>query len=548
MLRRLFIKNYVLIDSLEIRPCKTFNVITGQTGAGKSILLGAMGLLLGDRLDGKVTNGEKCVIEGEFDAYDMEAILLDNELDIEPILTIRREITQQAKSRAFINDTPVTLETLKKITSHLIDIHSQYDTLKLGSNSYQLSVIDGWAQNQALLSSYQAAYRQYVLDKKAFEELLAYQQQILSQSDTDKLFLEEIKKLKLSEWDFEQAEAELSRLENAEAIKTKLHFVAQTLEHQDNSVLAQLKSVQQSLNSISSYSPVYKELTERLNSLRLEFSDLATEVWNQAEKLGYDAQKIELLRSKIDSVNSILLKHKFKQANQLIEFQQELEKRTSQSESLVFDLEQASKKLETSKKTLDDAAKLLSESRKKVADGFCGSLLELLGALGMPQARFEVKFSPTEPGKNGSDAVVFLFSANKGQQLEELSKAASGGEFSRLMLSVKYLLAQKTQLPTLIFDEIDTGISGEIAVKVAAMVKEISRNHQVFVITHQPLMAAGAVTHYVVYKEDTSEKTVSKIKELEPETRLQELAVMIAGANPPASAVQSARQMIKAAQ
>jgi DNA repair protein RecN (Recombination protein N) len=548
MLKRLFIKNYILIDQLEIQPSSGFNAITGQTGAGKSILLGALGLLLGERLENKTTNDDKCVIEGEFEYDGLQDLLLENELDVEPTLTLRREISSQGKSRAFVNDSPVTLEVLRKISSQLIDIHSQYDTLKLSSSSYQLSVLDALAQNQALLQNYKTAFEAFGKAQKAHNHLQTLQKQILEEQHIHQTQLSELEKLKLSESNFASAESELLRLENAELIKTKLTSCVDWLDGEGQAALSLLKAVLQNLNSISSFSPEYEQLAERINSVRLELDDIATELSRQSESLYYNPEEIAKLRAKIDAVNSLLLKYRMVEVGQLIDLHKALKEKTQRAEGFALELQESEKTLKASQSAMLQAAQQLSESRKAVVENFAASLLEWLAVLGMPQARFEVRISPCEPTKNGCDEVCFLFSANKGQKLDEMGKVASGGEFSRLMLVIKYLLAKKSQLPCLIFDEIDTGISGEITLKVASLIREIAQVHQVFVITHQPLMAAGARAHYLVFKQDSEQKTTAHVKLLNSEERLFELATMIAGSNPPPSALQSAAEIIKQAQ
>ncbi len=548
MLKRLFIKNYILIDQLEIFPAQGFNVITGQTGAGKSIVLGAIGLLMGERAESKTASTDKCIIEGDFETQGLEEILAEHELDPQPVLTLRREIAPQGKSRAFINDTPVTLEVLRKVASQLVDIHSQYDTVRLGSAAYQLSILDAIAQNQTQLSQYKAAFAAYGKCQKDLNELKTTYNQLSAQQDLYRAFAAEIDKLKPEAWDLEQSEKELLRLENAESIKSRLYQTANLLEGDTGSILSQIKTAAQLMSQIAGYSPLFAEFSQRLETVRIELADIAYEINRQNDRLSYDPQKIALLRERIDTTYALLQKHRLESIKELISFREKLKESIRRVENFSEEIAEAEKELSLAEKRLREAATTLSESRKKVVGKFCEQLQEILSSLGMPQARLEVKMTEIPPQSSGTDAVVFLFSANKGHALEELGKAASGGEFSRLMLAIKYILASQIELPTVIFDEIDTGVSGEITVKVATMIREMSRRHQVFVITHQPLMAAGADSHYVVYKEDTPERTISRIRLLDEEERLEELAQMIAGANPPPSARQSAREMMSAAQ
>jgi DNA repair protein RecN (Recombination protein N) len=548
MLKNLLIKNYVLIKHLEIQPSTKFNIITGETGAGKSIMLGALGLLLGNRAEARVMldENEKCVIEATFDisAYGLKALFGEQDLDYEDISVIRREISPGGKSRAFINDTPVTLDTLKAITQRLMDIHSQHDTLHLASEPFQLGIVDGYAANELLLSNYKTAYQAFKKAERTYETLKAESATAKTELDYNTFQLDELEKIDLDNFGQEELEQELETLENAESIKESFQKITEYLSRSEYSVEIGLKSAISAIASVSSFSKEYAELRERIENCRTEIKDISYEIDKIDNNLVFDQDRIEVIKEKLDTLYSLQQKHRLQSTAELIALRNELRQKIERA--LNFDealLDAENNKNETFKILLSEAQKL-SEARKAVLPLMEQEINSLLAGVGMPNARLQIEHHQIAPSHSGTDAITYLFSANKGVKPQELKNVASGGEFSRLMLCIKYILAGKTSLPTIIFDEIDTGISGEIAIKVGNMVKDMSAKHQVFVITHLPQMAAKGDTHYFVYKDDTLTKSVSRIRLLTHDERVFEIAQMIGGAAPSSTAFQSARELM----
>jgi len=551
MLRHLLIKNYVLIQQLEIAPSPSFNIITGETGAGKSIMLGAIGLLMGNRAETRVMHNEneKCIIEGTFDlsAYDLQGTFQGYDLDYEPVSVIRREISPGGKSRAFINDTPVNLETLKALSTRLIDIHSQHDTLQLASDSFQLSIVDIYAQNQTLKNQYTHQYKIFKEAEKKFEALKAESQAVKSEVDYFQFQFDELQNARLDDIQQETLESELERLENAEQIKTNLSGVCEYLINAEFSVISGIKSAISTLGQIAKFSADFAELRERLDSCRIEIQDVASEAERLNDNLLYDFERVETIKDKLNILYSLQQKHRVNTVAELIAIRDELQTKLNRVLNFDEELATAQKALQQAQNQLTLMAKQLSESRIAVLESICQEVNNLMSGVGMPNARLVIEHQITQTfTPSGIDEVRILFSANKGIKPQELKNAASGGEFSRLMLCIKYILAQKTSLPTIIFDEIDTGISGEIAIKVGNMVKEMSAKHQVIVITHLPQMAAKGDRHFYVYKDNSAERTVSQIRQLNQEERIYEIAQMIGGSAPSSTAFESARELMKA--
>lgn len=549
MLLSLHIRNYALIEKLDLEPHKAFNVITGETGAGKSIMLGALDLLLGRRVDKKVllNENEKCVIEAHFDisAYHLQNIFAENDLDYENTATIRREISSAGKSRAFINDTPVNLETLSQITSQLIDIHSQHDNLLLSAESYQRNIIDIFAENLPLLAQYQTIFQDYLQKNKFYQTLLAEKNQAQTELDYHKFLLEELLKASLQENEQEELEAEFGILENAEEIKTKLAESLYKLQESESSVLSSLKAICKNFEKMSEFSSVYEELAERLENTLTELKDITCEVERLFERTEYNPERLTWVQKRLDEIERLQRKHRVKSVQELLQIQQNLQNKVETVLNFDEILEKAEKETQIALQKALHKAQILSERRKAVVGSLEKELQKLLAELGMPNARLQIQIFPTELYSAGSDKVSFFFSANKGIAPQEIKNVASGGEFSRLMLAIKYILAGKTAMPTLIFDEIDTGVSGEIALKMALMIKEMAKNHQIITITHLHQIAAKAEKHYFVFKEDTEARTISRIKELSYEERLQEIAQMISGTKNSTSALQSAKELLE---
>jgi len=548
MLTRLFIKNYALIKELEINPSAKLNIITGETGAGKSIMLGAIGLLLGRRADVRVLfdEEEKCVIEGDFQigAYKLQSVFKEVDLDFSEECSIRREISPNGKSRAFINDTPVNLEVLELVSSRLMDIHSQHDTLQLGSNEFQLAIIDNYAQNHNYRETYYQAYQAYTKAESAYKKLLSEAEQARKEQDYNVFLLEELNKIKLDEISQVELEQELEVLENAEAIKTKLNVVLALLTNDEQGVESTLRSALFELRQLENYAPRFQQLSERVNSLFIEIKDIIGEIEREEEKTFLDEERIVQIKETLNLVYSLQKKHYKNSIDELIALRNELTEKVNRVLNLDEDIEKLRQQKDQAYQTLLEIAEILSSSRKEVIEKIEQEVDSLLKELGMPNAHLSIQITDTAPQALGANQVNFLFSANKGVKPDTLKNVASGGEFSRLMLCIKYILAGKTALPTIIFDEIDTGISGEIAIKVSKMMKEMAKRHQLIVISHLPQTAANGDCHYFVYKDDSSERAVSKIKKLNEQERLVEIAQMIGGANPSPTALQSAKELL----
>lgn len=548
MLTDLKIKNYALIELLEMKPSPLLNIITGETGAGKSIMLGAIGLLLGNRADTRLlfNTDEKCVVEGVFDItlYNLQEVFTAEDLDYDPICILRREITPSGKSRAFVNDTPVTLDAIRRIGTFLMDIHSQHDTLQLGDTTFQLNIIDLYAANQPLKENYRQAYRSFRKLEAAYKSLEQQLAQSQKEVDYHSFLLNELEEAKLQEGEQEQLEEELRQLEHAEEIKLKLGQALQYLSESEFSVASALKDTSHLLGQLAAYAETYRGLQERLESCRIELDDIASEIETAERITEADPKQVDVVNDRLTVIYTLQRKHQAHDTAGLLTIQQDLRAKVGSVLDLDVTIERTRKEMEEAQVQVKKLAAQLSESRQSVFSKFSEELHHLLADLGMPNAKIVIGHSTGTPTATGTDEISILFSANKGAAPQTLSKAASGGEFSRLMLCVKYLLADKTALPTIVFDEIDTGISGEIAVKVGRMMQQMARKHQLIAISHLPQMAAQGNAHYFVYKEDRADRTVSRIKKLSNEERISEIAQMIAGANPSVNAYQSAKELL----
>ncbi len=551
MLVHLLIRNFALIDHLEIEPDGQLNIITGETGAGKSILLGAIGLLMGNRADTKSLyhEGEKCVIEGTFQLNDnhLRTVFEAEELDYESHCLIRREILPTGKSRAFINDTPVTLETLRTISGQLMDIHSQHDSIQLGSNEYQLSIVDTFAQSQDLLFVYQEKFRLFQRLKTAYERMEAEAAQNQKEFDYNSFLLQELQSAQIKHQEQEELEQELAILENAEEVKVKLLNSLQLIEQGgDNSILSLLTEVKSSLQGISSYSQTYRDYIARVDSCLIELKDIARDMAYEEEKIELDDERIKSIQERLDLFFRLQQKHGVSDNAALLDIQAQLEEKVSKVLNLSDNLAGAHARLTLAEQDARTAAHELSEVRVKVLAQIEKLLTFYLGDLGMPNAQVEIGHQHKELSLDGMDTVQLLFTANKGMKPRQLREVASGGEFSRLMLVIKYILADKRSLPTILFDEIDTGISGEVAIKVGNMMKEMSKNIQVIAISHLHQIAGKGTAHFFVFKDHSAERTISRIKQLSQEERVLEIAKMIGGDHPSESALRSAREMLNA--
>ncbi|CAN5571487.1 DNA repair protein RecN [soil metagenome] len=548
MLKNLLIKNYALIEHLEMIPSPELNIITGETGAGKSIMLGAIGLLLGKRADLKTlyNEDEKCIIEGVFDisAYNLEKFFQEKDLDHEPLTLIRREISPNGKSRAFINDTPVNLEALKNVGSFLMDIHSQHDTLLLASNIFQLTLIDTYSQNQKQLQEYQNSYRQYLLSRKKFENLLKSSEELRKEQDYHQFLWDELSSAYFSEDEQGHLEEDLKKLENAEEIKTKLNEAIQQLNQSEFSVLSTLHNANSALNQISEYAIQYDDLKERISSCLIEIKDITEELGSEESLIEYDQEKISTIQDRLNIIYKLQQKHRVSSMSELLEIQKDLEEKLQKVQNLDDELETLKQDLDTGKIIMMQKGTVLTETRRSGFNSFISEILSLLKDLGMPDASLDINIKATEPSHQGLDQIEILFSANKGVKPQELKNVASGGEFSRLMFCIKFILADKTSLPTIIFDEIDTGISGAIAIKMVNMMKKMAKAHQVIAISHLPQIAAKGDAHFFVYKDNSSDKTMSKIKPLSVDERIEAIAMMLGGDNPSPVAFENARELM----
>ncbi len=548
MLLHLTIKNYALIRHLEMKPSAQLTVITGETGAGKSIMLGAIGLLLGHRADTKVLwdESEKCVTEGTFDikSYHLESLFDEQNLDYNDQTLIRREISPGGKSRAFINDTPVTLEVMRKIGSALMDVHSQHETLELGSHRFQLSLIDSFGAHNALLSEYQQVWKTFLNSKKSFDELQAESGRLKNEYDFIKFQLDELQKASLVENEQETLESNLKISEHGEDIKTRLNQLLTTLGRAETSVMTVLSEAMSLLHPVRSYSTHYEQLAARLESLRLELNDILDEVEKEEEEIEFDPRKTKEIQGRLDMIYGLMQKHRTHDIRGLLDLQETFEVQAQKTSNLDEDLRMAKLQFEEARKKLLSCIEKLSASRQKVFSPLAKELVKLLRQLGIPDANLKIESKKIDPGPMGADLVEILFSANKGIAPRTLEEVASGGEFSRLMFCVKYVMAEKTALPTLVLDEIDTGVSGEIAMQLGKMMEAMAQRHQLITISHLPQIAARAHQHFLVYKDSSSKKTVSEIRLLNKEERVEEIAKMIGGAKPSNLARENAKELI----
>ena len=548
MLKNLLIKNYALISELEMSPSPALNIVTGETGAGKSIMLGAVGLLLGNRADTRVLLNpeEKCVIEGTFDIsqYKLKSIFEEEDLDYGQQCIIRREISPQNKSRAFINDTPVTLDVLKKLGVNLMDIHSQHETLLLGNTLFQIRIIDAYAQNQNISDAYKELFIKHAELNKKYQELTQTSDEAHRQLDYNNFQLNELKEASLISGEQEKLEEELKLLENSEDIKSKLNLAVALLEAEENSINPALRTVEKYLEQLSPFSKIYEDLKQRLSAAFIELKDIASELEKEESSVEFGQDKIEQISNRLSTIYSLQKKHQVKIVDQLLEIQQALQEKVSSVENLDEEIGACKKELEKTYKNLLIKGEELSKSRSKVTEKIKNELEILLKEVGMPASSIKITMDRTEASLTGLDQIGILFSANKGIAPQELKNVASGGEFSRLMLCIKYMLASKTALPTIIFDEIDTGISGEIAIKVGRMMKQMAKDHQVIAISHLPQIAAQGSMHYFVYKDISSDRASSRIKKLSEEERVKEIAQMIGGEKPSETAIKNARELL----
>lgn len=551
MLHKIHIQNYAIIDELEISFSQKLNAITGETGAGKSIIVGALGLILGQRADTSVLvdKEKKCIVEGFFTAKTKMAVtnwLQQNDLDIEEELVIRREISAAGKSRAFINDTPVTLQQLNSLSALLVDMHQQFDTLEIGESDFQQQVIDALANNAAVLKEYNNYYRQWVQAKKELEELLEQKTQFEKEADYNRFQYQELEDAGLKENELESIDEELQLLNNAGDIKAAVEKVYYALEEGEEPIVQQLKSLQALVGNYAGLHPDLAGLQKRLLEAQIELKDIAGEINSISNHFQFDPAKADELNNRLSMGYKLQKKHGVSSTNELLQIQQQLEQKLQAVLNIDTAIGEKQKAVNDNVQHATALAAEISASRQAQVPPLQDNINKLLKQVGMPNARMQVTVSPSgQLTANGSDTIEFLFDANKSDRFLPLRKVASGGELSRIMLSVKSLVAQHIDLPTLIFDEIDTGISGEAALQVGLIMKKLARDMQVICITHQPQIAGKADAHYFVYKQPVGNKVNTGIKQLQNSERVTAIAQMIGGEKPSAAALENAREMVE---
>jgi DNA repair protein RecN (Recombination protein N) len=555
MLKQLSISNYAIIDSLEIKFPAGMNVVTGETGAGKSIIMGALGLILGERAESAVlvNKEKKCVVEGTF-SYERKSNIKTFLKNTDPDnyreegddeLVVRREIAVNGKSRAFINDAPVNLEQLRELSSLLVDLHQQFDTLQLTENDFQREVLDALAENKAALEEYRSVFSELKKTENELEELKSQKLQFDKEADYNRFQFTELEEAAFRQNELEETDAELKMLSNAEEIKNTLTKVFFELSESETPVVQLLKSLVNQLQAFSSFHPQLPGLIQRLQSAQVELQDVAGDLDSISRHINYSPEKLEQLNERLSVGYKLLKKHGVKTTAELLQIQSELEEKLQAVLNIDDAIQQKEKMITATLKKAMQLAEKISAARKKQATPLEEKVNKLLAQVGMPNARIRIEI---QDGENlnafGKNVIAFLFDANKSKQFLPLNKVASGGELSRLMLCIKSLVAQKLDMPTLIFDEIDTGISGEAARQVGIIMKELAGNRQVICITHQPQIAGKANTHYFVYKEIVKDEVKTNIRQLDKDERITAIARMLSGEKPTAAALENAKEMV----
>jgi DNA repair protein RecN (Recombination protein N) len=549
MLTQLDIQNYILIDELQINLSSQLSVITGETGAGKSIIMGALGLILGDRADSTVCRNpeKKCVIEGTFilgNKNNYASFFEANDLDLADELIIRREINAQGKSRAFINDTPINLAELRQLTSQLVDLHQQFDTLTLGDMEFQRTVLDALANVQKDLEAYQKEFHQWKADSKHLSELIEQKENFDQTVAYKSHLLEELTTLDLQENELEQLEIDLKFMENAAEIKAQLAQSIHALEESDQPIVQQIKQIANNLESIAKFQQDFEPLLERLKAAQIELADIASELNTWQDKIDFDAAKIASIQERLSQGYHLQKKHKVQSTAALLEIQQGLSKDLEAVLHIDEAIENYTKKVAAAEKAISTLANDLSEKRKKQAAPFTKQVNTLLKQVGMPNAQLKVQMETVPFNQFGIDKIDFLFDANNTQKFEPIKKVASGGELSRLMLCIKSLVGKSIDLPTMIFDEIDSGISGEPAKQVGLLLQELGHTRQVLCITHQPQIAAKGQAHLYVYKAQEGKTTHTHLRSLAADERVIHIARMIGGDPPSKAAMEHAQELL----
>ena len=544
MLRQLYIRNFTLIDELDITFKPGFSVITGETGAGKSIILGAIGQILGNRADARMVKAgcDKCVIEAHFDLsnYDMESFFNDNDIDYEPEdCIIRRELKANGKSRAFINDTPVALTTARELGQQLVDIHSQHQNLLLQKEDFQLNVVDIIAHNSQLLNDYRTLFDGYAKAKAALREKEEECEKDRANEDFLRFQADELAKAQLVDGEQEELEQELETLSHAEDIKGALFDADNLLSGDDRCITQSCKTMLSRLSDIGDVYPAIRQVTERIDSAYIELKDIARDISNLAESIDFDPARLTMANERLDTIYTLQKKHHVESVAELIAIRDNLTARLN-------DITNSEDMLEDMHRKATEAAARLTESRQEAARRVTEQLLAQMTALGMPNARFEIKFETKELAVDGADRISYMFSANKNVPLEPIAQVASGGEVARVMLSLKAMISGAVKLPTIIFDEIDTGVSGRVAEMMAQIMRQMGRaDRQVISITHLPQIAALGTTHYKVEKTDTDDTTISRMRMLGHDERITEIAQMLSGSNISDAAIENAKSLLE---
>lgn len=549
MLTSLYIKNYALIDELNVQFNNGLTIITGETGAGKSILLGGLSLVLGKRADLSQVKDkdEKCIIEASFDIanYNLKSLFTELDLDYDVQTIIRREILPSGKSRAFINDTPATLDSLSELSSHLIDIHSQHQTQQLMENDYQFRVIDALADNKENLEVFSKKLQEYRALQKSLQALMDSKAELIKEYDYNLFLVNELNEIKLESINLEDLETQYEQLNNVEVIGEKLANAKGILSLEEQGVVDQLNTIKQELNKISGFGKAYEVIAERITSVHIELDDLLVELDDLEEALSTDPQELDRINSQLQIINNLFQKHAVSQIEDLISIKNELASKVSDTEGLDEAIKAKEGEISNLQKELNKLADQISKKRQSVLPILIQKLENLLSDLGMPNAKFKIELTNSERFLlNGKDNLQFLFMANKGSSYNELKKSASGGELSRIMLAIKSILSEYIQLPSIMFDEIDTGVSGEISNKMGDIMKLMSGRMQVFAITHLPQIAAKGNSHFKVYKIDNNDITETNLKRLTEGERIVEIAQMLGGADITESAMAHAKQLL----
>ncbi len=550
MLSKLIIQNFAIIDQLEIEFHQDLSIITGETGAGKSIILGALGLLLGNRADVKSLKktDQKCVIEGHFilSDLDLKDFFDEHSLDYDVNGILRREINTEGKSRAFINDTPVNLSTLKTLGEKLVDIHSQHETITLNNKHFQLSVVDSVCNHKNLLKEYLKGFKTFQEQKNTLQQLISTSEKSKAEFDYLQFQFDELNSASLKASEEKELEIEQQQLTHAEEIKTALNNITQILAESDQAVSSQLKISVNLLGNIEKYNPRITELKSRLSTSLIEIKDIVSELEEEAMQTSLDPNRLSIIEERLNLIYKLQQKHRLKSSEELLELKNQIEQKISAYAGIDDQIAQLKSAIEKNEIALNKVAKELSNNRTNGIQSLSKKINELLIDVGMPNAIFEVSHQiESNLSESGFDKITFLFSANKGFSPSELSKVASGGELSRLMLCIKSIIAQNEKLATIIFDEIDTGISGEVANKVGSILQSLTKNMQVISITHLPQIAGLGDAHYFVYKDLKKDKTYTNIRILSMEERILEIAKMLSGDNPSEIAMETAKELIK---